>query len=534
MPYLKVRLAASAAALVVAASVGALISPPALAAGPQLEISYSTIGEVDNSGRLVGAYAYNWGDQPANDVTMTFDASDLRDVDISVPDWIDHCAADGQIVTCKITDLPAEHTEWVHAFELRSKQQSKPGPAGTLKGTIHAFGPDGAEYTGGGDLDVVILESGPDLVALTADISGEDDPVGGGDVRPITAGIYNDGDTPTDEWYVEISVPTGAGIVEQYSDCEYRDWWPGEHPDGYIYGPNVVTCPAPPGLEPLGVGEGIEFVDAEGTSLFHVAFGKSLRGPVENNGAVEVGLVDDLQGERSPKSLTRNGSVGKTFADALAEPKPITRAASLSEGNTNNNWATFSFWTKPNTHDFAVTAEPVAGSIGEIVEIPYTVVNNGPSDGGASWTFTAPTGTVLVADEEYNGPWCYFLDENGHPVEELPEVTCGTESEWPAAASGYPGVKGTMKLRIISTPGDDGTLRVESSGEPTESDPANNEVKLVVTVGGNGNGNGNGGGGGGGGLPITGANTALLGAIGGGIVVIGAALVHFARRRRTE
>ncbi len=537
MSYLKVRLAASAAALVVAASAGTLISPPALAAGPQLAISYSANGEVDNSGRLVGAYAYNWGDQPASDVTMTFDASDLHEVDISVPDWIDHCDANGRIVTCELTGLPAQHTEWVNAFELRSKQQAKPGPAGTLKGTIHAFGPDGAEYISGGDLDVVIVESGPDLVASTADLSGPDDPVGGGDVHPVTAGIYNDGDTPTDEWYVQISVPAGAGIVEQYSDCEYRDWWPGEHPEGYVYGPNVVTCPAPPNLEPLGVGEGIEFVDAEGTSLFHVAFGKNLRGPAEDSGAVEVGLVDDLEDERSPKSLTRNGSAGKTFADAVADLKPTTRAARLREGNTENNWASFSFWTKPNTHDFAVTAEPVNGAIGEIVEIPYTVVNNGPSDGGASWTFKAPTGTVLVADEDYNGPWCYFLDNNGQPVEELPEVTCSTESEWPAIASGYEGVKGLMKLRIISTPGDDGTLRVRSHTGPTESDPANNEVKLIVTVGGNGNGNGGSddgnGNGGSGGLPITGAKTALLGGIGGGIVVIGAVLIHFARRRPT-
>lgn len=135
---------------------------------------------------------------------------------------------------------------------------------------------------------------------------------------------------------------------------------------------------------------------------------------------------------------------------------------------------------------------------------------------------------MLVADEECNGPWCYFLDQDGQPVEELPEVTCGTESEWPAVGSGYQGVKETMKLRINPTPGDDGTLRVRPHPESAESDPANDEVKLVVTVGGSG-----GGGGGGGGLPITGANTALLGGIGGGVVVIGAALIYFARRRRT-
>ncbi|GIE94496.1 hypothetical protein [Paractinoplanes rishiriensis] len=524
MPSLKTRLAAGVAALIGAVSVCASSPSPALAAGPHLEISYDTAGEIDNSGRLVGAYAYNWGDEPASDVTMTFDASGLRDVDISVPDWIEYCGLDGQIVTCRLPGLAAEHTEWLHVFELKSKQQARPGPAGAVKGTMRGFGPDGTEYTGGGELDVTIVASGPDLVASTADINSADDPVGGGDVRPVTAAIFNDGDTPTGDWYVQVSVPTGAGIVEQYSDCEYRDWWPGEHPAGYVYGPNVVTCRAPADLE-LEAGEGLAFVDDAGESLFHVAFGKNLRGPDQTGGAVEVGLVEDLESERASSKLSRKGASGKSFADAVAGLKPVTRAA-LREGNTDNNWADFAIWTKPNKQDFAVTAEPVSGSIGEIVEIPYTVINNGPADGGAGWTFRAPTGTVLVSDGADDRPWCYFVDDDGRPVKELPEVRCSTEGEFPAKASGYQGVSATMKLRIISTPGDDGTLRVRPFPENSEANPANDEVKLVVTVGSGGSG------GDGGGLPVTGANPALVGGIGGGVVAIGAALVLFARRRR--
>jgi hypothetical protein len=140
-----------------------------------------------------------------------------------------------------------------------------------------------------------------------------------------------------------------------------------------VYGPNVVTCPAPPDLDPLGAGEGIVFVDETGESLFHVAFGKNLSGPEETSGAVQVGLIDDLESERAPRKLTRKGSSAKSFADAVAGLKPTTRAASRREGNTDNNWADFAIWTKPNTHDFAVTAEPVSGSVGDIVEIPYTV-----------------------------------------------------------------------------------------------------------------------------------------------------------------
>ncbi|MEV0716815.1 hypothetical protein [Asanoa sp. NPDC050611] len=516
MSSLKIRLAAGAAALAVAASVGASISSPALAAGPQLEMSYDTAGNVDTSGRLVGVYANNNGDQPASDVTLTFDASGLTGVKISVPDWLEGCALDGEVVTCKVPVIEAQSTASVTAFELTSENQSKPGAAGTLKGTISGFAPDGTENTGNADLDIVIDESGPDLMALSDDIGSKDEPVGGGDVRPVAAAIYNDGDSATDEWYIQISVPTGAGIVEQYSDCDYQDWWPGEHPAGYVYGPSVVTCAAPPGLE-LAPGDLLVFADAEtDESLFHVAFGKNLRGPEEDGGSVQVGLVDDL---RASKKSARKGS-GESFADAVAKLKPTARAASRREMNTDNNWAEFKFWTKPNKYDFAVTAQAVDGNVGDTVEVPYTVINNGPSDGGASWTFKAPTGTVLVSD---GGPWCRFFDENGDRVNELPEVTCSTEGEWPSKASGYQGVKGTVKVRINATPGDDGTLRVHPYPEDREADPANNEVKLAITTG---------GGGGGGGLPVTGANATLIGGIGGGVVVIGAVLFLVARRRR--
>lgn len=525
MSSLRTRLAAGAAALLVAAPAGVSISSPARAAGPNLELSYSSSGNVDNSGELVGVYAYNWGDEPASDVTATFDASGLRDVTIDVPEWLDNCELEGKVATCHLPVLAAGLTQFFYGFELRSAQQSQPGPAGTLKGTIRGFGADGTEYTGGGSLDVTIIESGPDLVAYAEDINTPGDRVGPGDIRPLTAAIYNDGDTPASEWYIQVWVPTGAGIVEQYSDCEYIDWWPGEHPDGYIYGPNVVTCPAPPDL-PLGAGEGIIFVDEEGESLFHVAFGKSLAGPTETSGSVQVGLVEDLEGERAPRRMTRKGQSGKTFADAVAGLKPTTRAAARSgEANTSNNWVSYSVWTKANHYDFGVTVEPVSGKIGDTVEIPYTVVNHGPADSGASWTFKAPSGTVLVDSGNDGSPWCYFYNDEGQQVEELPEVTCSNESEFPSKASGYQGVKAKIKLRIVSTPGDDGTLRVRPHELGTDNNPANDVAKLVVTVPSSG-------GGGGGTLPVTGASTMIVVAVGGGVLVIGAVLFFVARRRK--
>jgi LPXTG-motif cell wall-anchored protein len=152
--------------------------------------------------------------------------------------------------------------------------------------------------------------------------------------------------------------------------------------------------------------------------------------------------------------------------------------------------------------------------------------------GAAALMVAASVGASISSPALAAGPDLEISYDSGGEVDnsgrlvgvELPEVNCGTEGEFPAKASGYQGVKAKMKLRIISTPGDDGTLRVWSDPKSAEANPANDEVTLVVTVGGSD--------GSGGGLPVTGTNVALLGGIGGGVVAIGAALFFLARRRR--
>jgi len=524
-PTITTRLAAAAAALVVAASVGASLPSPASAAAPDLFLSYGVEANVDNTGTTVPTSVYNYGDAPATGVTLTFDASALRDVTITLADRARGCTLAGAVVTCTHRDLAAGQVDSIYPFTLASTPRAAAGPAGTVKAAIRGTAPDGTVHTGGGDLDVTIVPTGADLVAFADDLNTAGTPVGGGDTLPIRGGFVNEGDSPAKGFFVRIQLTTGARIAEEYADCTYSQAWPEKPAEGYVYGPAAVECTAPDTVDP---DTGILLYDAEtGESVFHALFGRNLRGPAELGGAVEVGLLDDIEPLRTTAN-TRKGT-GKSFADAVAGLRTKAGAKALREADTDDNHAPFAFWSKPNTNDFAVTTTPVAGAVGDTVEVPYTVVNNGPSDGAANWWFVAPTGTVLVAgDDGDDGPSCHFRDDEGNPVAELPKVGCGIGSEWPAKASGYAGVSTTIKLRIVSTPGDDGTLTVDPYLEPADPDLANNVAKLVVTVGDGAGGEG----GGDGGLPVTGAKAGIVGGIGALVVALGVVLFLVARRRR--
>ncbi|GIG85333.1 COG1361 family protein [Plantactinospora endophytica] len=511
---------AAAAALLAGLSVNA-VTPPAAAAeaSPALSVSYAIEARIDNTETTVPTYLYNYGDAPATDVTVAFDASGLRDVTIKAWEYAEECKLAGAVVTCEYPDLAPGQTEMVYPFTLASKPRSEPGPAGTVKATIRGVAPDGSTHSGGGDLDVTIVPTGPDLVAQAENLNTADSRVGPGDEVGFRGALYNDGDTPAEGFFVRIQLPTGGRWIDQYEDCTYIDYWPGEHPDGYAYGPSEVVCTAPLTLAP---DEGFLLFDPEsGESIFNAYFGKNLAGPTETDGFFEVGLLDDL-GENAARVATRKGT-GKSFADAVKSLGSAKKGAKgvAREVDTNDNAVFYKIWTKANTNDFAVTAEPVSGAVGDTVTVPYTLVNNGPSDGAAGWRIVAPTGTVLVRGGD---EWCYFLDENGHRTDELPEVGCGIESEWPSKASGQGTVQGAIKVRIISEPGDNGTIKVTSFGPSKDNVPGNDVVPLSIDT--------SGGGGGGGGLPVTGVKAGIAGGVGVAAIALGVLLYVFTRRRR--
>ncbi|MEV4630091.1 peptidase [Micromonospora sp. NPDC049523] len=534
---------AGVAALLVAGTLTGVAGPAQAAeAKPELDLSFQNDAIVNNTPTTIGTYINNRGDAPATGVVVTFDASAVADkVDISVPDWNEDCKLDGAKIVCQYGSLAPGQSETIYAITLASKPRVTPGDAGSVQVTIKSTEEDGAPGNNTVPLPVTIVASGPDLVALADDLGSETDRVGPGDTVPVLGAVQNEGDTATTDISVSWQLPGEGAFVERYDDCEYTDVWPGTHPAGYVYGPSWVTCVAPLVLQP---GEtALLFDPATGESLFNATFGKNLLGPDSLYGFLQVGLADEESVAQARKQTKGGPSFAAKLRSLTIQTSKAKRAAAARELDDSDNIADFQLWTKPNTIDFSVTAEPVTGAVGDVVEVPYTVVNNGPSDGGAGWKVVAPSGTVLLPSE-----WCYERDADGHILPESTTQGCSIESFFPSTASGYGRISSKLRIKIKSTPGTNGTITVDNYGPATESKHDNDVAKIVLGTpgsntpgtgdggsgdGGSGDGgSGDGGAGAGGGLPVTGVQAGLLGGVGGAALIAGATLFLLARRRR--
>lgn len=522
------RLAAATALLATTALFGP--SSPAHAADPlpDLFVSFDQdpVAEIDNSGTTVGMYVYNYGEADASAVTVTLDLSKVSDQVIAeVPEWTDNCEQDGTKVSCAIGHLPAGQVLTVMPLSLASRTGATPGDAGSVTVSIAGAEDDMSPDNNTTTFPVTIKASGPDLVAGADDLNDKNHPVGPGDAVPLYAGVFNEGDTTASEYEVRVIVPTGATFVERYSDCTYTDYYPNDKGLPYVYGPGEVTCPV---AEPLAPGEALLFFDDQtGDSLFNVTFGKNLPGPEQLYGSFNVALAGQSE---FAKDTQRAKGTGPSFASALRKQQAKVNAdrqlAAGRELDESDNYADFSFWSKKNTLDVAVTVPTVKGSVGQTVDLAYEVVNNGPADGGGpSVVITAPKGTVLLPSE-----WCYTDGTDGRQQPESAKLRCNFESEFPSTASGYGRIKTSVKLKIKATPGDDGVIVVDGAMSSTESNPKNNTARIVIDTGAGGGAGG--GGGSGGGLPITGAPAAMLAGVGAVVIALGATVLVLFRRRR--
>ncbi|MEU1840541.1 peptidase [Micromonospora chersina] len=529
------RLAVGAAVLATTALFG--FSAPAHAADPLPDLSVSfdrdPVAEIDNSGTTIGMYVYNYGEADATAVTVTLDLSKLSDaVTASVSDWDDTCKLAEAKVTCTVGALAAGQVTNVYPVSLASRTGATPGDAGSVTVTIAGAEDDANPGDNTTSFPVTVVASGPDLVAAADNLNDKAHPVGPGDRVPLYSGVLNEGDSPATDFTVRVDLPTGATFVERYSDCTYVDYYPKDTGAPYVYGPSQVTCTVPLTLKP---GEGLLLFDDEtGASLFNITFGRNLPGPDENYAAFSTALAGEAE---AAKKVAVTRGTGPSFAAAAEKLHAKAVAAGLAkrsvverELDESDNYADIQFWTKKNTLDVAVTVPPVKGAVGQTVDLTYEVVNNGPSDGGGPGVvITAPSGTVLLPAE-----WCYT---DGTPGKQLPEsakLRCNFESEFPSVASGYGRIKATVKLKIKSAPGTDGTIVVDGATSSTESNPANNTARIVIT-GGSGDGNGgsgDGNGGSGGGLPVTGAPAVALAGVGAAVLALGAVLFVMFRRRR--
>ncbi|MGI5147977.1 hypothetical protein ACQEVC_16645 [Plantactinospora sp. CA-294935] len=547
------RVGAAAAAVLATLALTAAPSPAHAAAQPQLQISSAVDATIDTAGTTIGFHLRNAGDAPATGVSAIYDAhSTTGDVIFSVPSGDEDCRQSRKAADCQHGDLAPGQERLVQPIMLRSTEDARPGPAGIVRVSVSAQGPDGTVSTTY-ELPVSIRATGSGLVAEVDDLGSAQQRVGGGDRSPLHATVFNFGNSTLPGFLLTITLPLGATFAERYADCVYGGDRPGDPPTGYVYGPQQVTCQMHLILEP---GAGVGFSDpVSGDAAFNVVFGKNLPGPAEAAGRFEAGEL----AEPLPEAQRRAGAPdGPSLADKLAElrtraeqragtgqqslvtPRTPEQAGGSEQRTTPGRQATtgdadparvaaaaepdvaeFSIWTKPNNHDLEVRATSVTGSVGDTVELPYTITNHGPSDGGAAWRIVAPSGTVLLPS-----PGCTFRDEQGEPVAELTEVDCGTESQWPATASGAGVVSSVVRVKIKSAPGTNGTITIRGLGPSTETGPKSNTAQLLI------NEPGGGGGADDDGLPITGVRTGPISAVGGSALLLGAVLLLLGRRRR--
>ncbi len=529
----RARVAAGVAVLAAATLIGAPTVAHAADSLPDLSVSFDRdpVAEVDNSGATVGVYVYNYGEAPASAVTLTLDLSTLSDAVVAaVPEWSEQCTLGGTRITCAVGRLEPGQVGDVTPLTLASRTGAAIGAAGEIAVTIDGAEDDANPADDTTTFPVTVVASGPDLVVKADDVTTRHAPVGPGDKAPFRGAVGNEGDTAATNATITLYLSTYTTVVERYSDCLYEDHFPKDIGGEYVYGPSQVTCPLPT-LEP---DEGVLLFDPEsGDSLFTLTFGRNMPGPDVHHGNLEAGLADEA---RAAKGVERVAGDGPSFAAALKKLTDRTtasrsalakRKSALREIDESDNYASFRYWSRKNTLDVRVSAEPVGGKVGETVDLPYEIVNEGPSDGGGpSVLITAPSGTVLLPAE-----WCWT---DGTEHEQRPESTklrCNFESEYPAVASGYGRITPTVRLKIKSTPGNDGTIHAESCCVgSTDSNKANNTARILV---GDANG-GDQGGSGGGGLPVTGTPVALLAGIGGAVVVLGIVLMVLFRRRRAS
>ncbi|MDG4789418.1 hypothetical protein O7626_26420 [Micromonospora sp. WMMD1102] len=558
--------AAAAAVLAAALALTAAPSPAQAAAQPRLQVTGAAQATIDATGTTIGFHLGNTGDAPATGLDAVYDASSTTgDVVLTVPAGSGQdCQLTGKTVRCRHGDLAPGQETMVQPIMLRGAPGARPGPAGSVRVSVSAQGPDDSTVSATYELPVRIQATGSGLTAEVDDLGSAQQRVGGGDRRPLHARVFNSGDSTVPGFRLTITLPQGATFAERYTDCTYGDDLPGEPADGYVYGPQRVTCPMQVILEP---GNGVGFSDpVSGDAAFTVVFGKNLAGPAEETGRFEVDVLEQPLAEARRGAGTPDGPslaerVGqlRTAAESRAgagqpargkpraperpggnEPTTTPERPGQDEPTTTPDRqddtdgpgparpataaqphvAEFAVWTKSNSHDLEVRATAVTGSVGDTVEVPYTVTNHGPSDGAAGWRIVAPSGTVLLPSQ-----WCAFQDEQGAAVAELTEVDCRTDDRWPATASGAGVVSTVVRVKIKSATVTGGTITVRGLGPSTESGPKSNTTQILVNEPG-------GGGGADDGLPITGVRTGPIAAIGAGALLLGTVLLLFGRRRR--
>jgi hypothetical protein len=495
----------------------ALPAAPAVAAAdlPDLRVAWDPgAGTIGPQGAVPGMVVNNRGTAAATGVTVTIDLTSVDDrVRIAIAGENPICALAGRTVTCDVGTIEPDSGRQLIPMTLTLAPGAEPGANGEMVATIAGDqeDQDPASNTARAPVRVVTgNEPQPSPIALVADLNTAARRVGPGDRRPVYAAVRNDGDAPLTEFRVSVLLPIGGALVERYRDCAYTSQFPDGGGQGYVYTPTQVECHLSLTLRP---GETLPLFDpATRATLFHATFGRNLSGPDELKGLFVAFPEDDPH-------RPDNGT-GPSFSDAVKR-LPILGPGSTPDLRGDQAMTPFSVFTRPNRFDITLTRPEFYPAGSGIVGFQFYLVNNGPSDSGAiEYVVTAPKGTVLTqsgADE------CHTQGQPGSLLPESAALVCRTPAPFPTVHARMTPQLRYFFLKIKSSPGGGGKIRVRGTGVgSTESKWSNNTVPLVVQAGP-----------GGGELPIAGAPTALVAGTGAGFVLLGVGLL-IATRRRTR
>lgn len=463
--------------LLVAAVVVLPGAPAAAAELPDLRVAWDPgAGTIGPQGAVPGMVVNNRGTATATGVTVTIDLTSVDDrVRIAIAGENPICALAGRTVTCAVGTIEPDSGRQLIPMTLTPAPGAEPGANGEMVATIAGDQEDQDPASNTARAPVRIItgnEPQPNPVALGADLNSAARRVGPGDRRPVYVAVRNDGDAPLTEFRVSVSVPLGAALVERYRDCAYSGRFPDGGGRGYRYSPDYVECHLSLTLQP---GETLPLFDpSTRATLFHATFGRNLSGPDELTGLVLAFAEDDPQ-------RPDNGT-GPSFAEA------VRRLPIIPPGGTPAGWpdlhgdqaqTPFSVFTRPNRFDITLTRPEFYPTGPDTVGFQFYLVNNGPSDSGPiEYVVTAPRGTVLT----YSGvDVCHSQEQPGEQLPESAALVCRTGAPFPTVHARMTPELRYFFLKIKSTPGGGGKIRVRGTGVgSTESSWSNNTVPLVL------------------------------------------------------
>ncbi|GAA3348395.1 hypothetical protein GCM10020358_66740 [Amorphoplanes nipponensis] len=521
------RLLTSTGAVLLAAAAVAVPGTPALAADPAVRLHFPDVSVAGRAEKVNALLA--WidvpGDEPAQfgPLTVTVDTAGTADV-ATVELFADFegaaqqsCDVAGTVRTCRISgDLelePGPNLVPLLALSARARPGAATGATGKLAFTAR-------------------LGAGPAATGQSTVTVGEGVDLAGTVAEPVT-------------------VSPGAGV-----DTDLRVTNAGENPVKGVslvmigWHPSLLTGP---GFRNCTYGALIvcTFADelAPGAS-YQLSTPMRLKIPADAAAGSTAGAVGgwyttsdfrellDAAPGAGDEILGPQGT-GPAVRLAVAPPrKPVARAAAGQvDTEPGNNLLVSEIVVGGRRPDLVAVGATVAGRAGEKVQARVGFRNDGPGT-LYHWTFdntdpgthvTVPAGLEAVAVDDRCFPAMLEVEDPEDFDEDLAgaaDYVCLLDEGRTKAKAGQL-FDFTFRVREHASAAA-GRVRINEEmyrdGDPIDRNGANDSAQITVALSG----------GEGGGLPVTGADTARLGAGGAALLLAGAAGLLLARRRRTR